>query len=90
EQADVANRSATELKKLQGQARTKAIDDLTTAFKAQNDELKKMEYGVGSALIDIQNYAQGNVEVTRISNEARLGTISYKEALQQLAKEKLP
>jgi len=90
EQADVANRSASELKNLQGQARTKAIDDLTTAFKAQNDELKKMEYGVGSALIDIQNYAQGNVEVTRISNEARLGIISYKEALQQLGKEKLP
>ncbi|MEQ1260529.1 tape measure protein [Acinetobacter pittii] len=90
EQADVANRSATELKNLQGQARTKAIDDLTTAFKAQNDQLEKMELRVGSALIDIQNYAQGNVEVTRISNEARLGTISYKEALQQLSKQNLP
>lgn len=33
---------------------------------------------VGSALIDIQNYGKGNVELTRISNEARLGTISYK------------
>ncbi len=90
EQADVANRSATELKNLQGQARTKAIDDLTTAFKAQNDQLEKMELRVGSALIDIQNYAQGNVEVTRISNEARLGTISYKEALQQLSKQNIP
>ena len=49
-----------------------------------------MEYRVGSALIDIQNYAQGNAEVARISNEARLGTISYQEALQQLAKVKLP
>ncbi|MDY7389720.1 transglycosylase SLT domain-containing protein, partial [Acinetobacter baumannii] len=27
---------------------------------------------------------------TRISNEARLGTISYKEAMEQLAKQKLP
>jgi tape measure domain-containing protein len=90
EQAAVANRSATELKNLQGQAKTDAIKDLTTAFKAQNDELTKMEYRVGSALIDIQNYAQGNAEVARISNEARLGTISYQEALQQLAKVKLP
>ncbi|MFH4307068.1 replication protein, partial [Acinetobacter baumannii] len=73
EQAAVANRSATELKNLQGQAKTDAIKDLTTAFKAQNDELTKMEYRVGSALIDIQNYAQGNAEVARISNEARLG-----------------
>ncbi|MDQ9063375.1 tape measure protein [Acinetobacter baumannii] len=90
EQANVANRSATELKNLKGQAKTDAINDLTTAFKAQNDELTKMEYRVGAALIDIQNYAQGNAEVARISNEARLGTISYQEALQQLAKVKLP
>lgn len=90
EQAKVANRSATELKNLKGQAKTDAINDLTTAFKAQNDELTKMEYRVGAALIDIQNYAQGNAEVARISNEARLGTISYQEALQQLAKVKLP
>lgn len=90
EQAKVANRSATELKNLKGQAKTDAINDLTTAFKAQNDELTKMEHRVGAALIDIQNYAQGNAEVARISNEARLGTISYQEALQQLAKVKLP
>lgn len=90
EQADVANRTAEELKGLKGEAKTKAINDLTTAFKAQNEELKKTEMAVGSALIDIQNFGKGNVELTRISNEARLGTISYKEAIEQLAKQKLP
>ncbi|HCV3095134.1 TPA: tape measure protein [Acinetobacter baumannii] len=90
EQADVANRTAEELKDLKGEAKTKAINDLTTAFKAQNEELKKTEMAVGSALIDIQNFGKGNVELTRISNEARLGTISYKEAMEQLAKQKLP
>lgn len=90
EQAEVANRTAKELKGLKGEAKTKAINDLTTAFKAQNEELKKTEMAVGSALIDIQNYGKGNVELTRISNEARLGTINYKEALEQLAKQKLP
>ncbi|MFW1986047.1 tape measure protein [Acinetobacter baumannii] len=90
EQADVANRTAEELKGLKGEAKTKAINDLTTAFKAQNEELKKTEMAVGSALIDIQNFGKGNVELTRISNEARLGTISYKEAMEQLAKQKLP
>ncbi|ENT3299691.1 tape measure protein [Acinetobacter baumannii] len=90
EQAEVANRTAEELKGLKGETKTKAINDLTTAFKAQNEELKKTEMAVGSALIDIQNYGKGNVELTRISNEARLGTISYKEAMEQLAKQKLP
>lgn len=90
EQAEVANRIAEELKGLKGEAKTKAINDLTTAFKAQNEELKKTEMAVGSALIDIQNFGKGNVELTRISNEARLGTISYKEAMEQLAKQKLP
>ncbi|MEB6624596.1 tape measure protein [Acinetobacter pittii] len=90
EQAEVANRTAEELKGLKGEAKTKAINDLTAAFKAQNEELKKTEMAVGSALIDIQNFGKGNVELTRISNEARLGTISYKEAMEQLAKQKLP
>lgn len=90
EQAEVANRTAEELKGLKGEAKTKAINDLTTAFKAQNEELKKTDMAVGSALIDIQNFGKGNVELTRISNEARLGTISYKEAMEQLAKQKLP
>ncbi|MDK2107146.1 tape measure protein [Acinetobacter baumannii] len=90
EQAEVANRTAEELKGLKGEAKTKAINDLTTAFKAQNEDLKKTELAVGSALIDIQNFGKGNVELTRISNEARLGTISYKEAMEQLAKQKLP
>lgn len=90
EQAEVANRTTEELKGLKGEAKTKAINDLTTAFKAQNEELKKTEMAVGSALIDIQNFGKGNVELTRISNEARLGTISYKEAMEQLAKQKLP
>ncbi|MDC4371826.1 tape measure protein [Acinetobacter baumannii] len=90
EQAEVANRTAEELKGLKGEAKTKAINDLTTAFKAQNEELKKTEMAVGSALIDIQNFGKGNVELTRISNEARLGTISYKDAMEQLIKQKLP
>ncbi|BCZ11109.1 hypothetical protein OCUAc17_24840 [Acinetobacter pittii] len=59
EQAEVANRTAEELKGLKGEAKTKAINDLTTAFKAQNEELKKTEMAVGSALIDIQNYGKG-------------------------------
>ncbi len=40
----MANRTAEELKGLKGEAKTKAINDLTTAFKAQNEELKKQKW----------------------------------------------
>ncbi|HCD61186.1 MAG TPA: phage tail tape measure protein, partial [Acinetobacter nosocomialis] len=43
-----------------------------------------------SALIDIENYARGNWEVEKISQEARKGTISYTEAIERLNKIKLP
>ena len=61
-----------------------AINDMTAALEAQNKALRDAELAAGAALIDIQNFAQGNVEVTKISNEARLGTISYTEALRRL------
>ena len=84
EQAAVAEKTAIELSKLQGVERKSAINDLTSAFEAQNKEIRKSELAVGSALIKIQNYAIGNAEVARISNEARLGTISYTDAVKQL------
>lgn len=84
EQALVAEKTAKELSKLTGTERKSAIEDLTAAFEAQNKELGKSEKAVASALIDIQNYAKGNVEVTKISNQARLGTISYTEAVERL------
>ncbi|EPW3860389.1 tape measure protein, partial [Acinetobacter baumannii] len=65
-------------------------NDLTTAFNAQNKALEKSSRAVGSALIDIENYARGNREVEKISQEARTGTISYTEAIERLNKIKLP
>ncbi len=90
EQAKIVEKTDEQLKKLSGNDKKKAIEDLTATFEAQNKELKKTEQGVASALIEIQNYVQGNIEVTRISNEARLGTISYKEAIERLNAIKLP
>ncbi|MRA20413.1 tape measure protein [Acinetobacter pittii] len=84
EQAEVANQSAEELRKLHGVEKQSAINDMTAALEAQNKALRDAELAAGAALIDIQNFAQGNVEVTKISNEARLGTISYTEALRRL------
>ncbi|MCO9050255.1 tape measure protein [Acinetobacter sp. UC24323] len=90
EQAKVAERTDEALKKLSGNDKTKAVNDLTTAFKAQNEALEKSSFAVGAALIDIENYARGNKEVEKISQYARTGTISYSEAIERLNKIKLP
>ncbi|MDC4278626.1 tape measure protein [Acinetobacter baumannii] len=90
EQAKVAEKANQELKKLTGNDKAKAVNDLTAAFNSQNEALKKSSLAVGSALIDIENYARGNKEVEKISREARTGTISYSEAIERLNKIKLP
>ncbi|WP_407561588.1 tape measure protein [Acinetobacter baumannii] len=90
EQARVAEKTDEALKKLAGNDKTKAVDDLTAAFNAQNEALSKSSLAVGAALIDIENYARGNREVENISQEARKGTISYAEAIERLNKIKLP
>ncbi|MDO7425673.1 tape measure protein [Acinetobacter baumannii] len=90
EQAKVAEKADEELKKLTGNDKAKAVNDLTTAFNAQNKALEKSSRAVGSALIDIENYTRGNREVEKISQEARTGTISYTEAIERLNKIKLP
>ncbi|AOM87242.1 tape measure protein [Acinetobacter baumannii] len=90
EQAKVAERTDEALKKLTGNDKTKAVNDLTTAFNSQNEALEKSSRAVGSVLIDIENYARGNREVEKISKEARTGTISYTEAIERLNKIKLP
>ncbi|MEJ7870039.1 tape measure protein [Acinetobacter baumannii] len=90
EQAKVAERTDEALKKLTGNDKTKAVNDLTNAFNTQNEALKRSSLTMGSALIDIENYARGNREVEKISQDARNGTISYTEAIERLNKIKLP
>lgn len=90
EQAKVAERTDEALKKLTGNDKTKAVNDLKNAFNAQNEALKKSSFTIGSVLIDIENYARGNREVEKISQDARTGTISYTEAIERLNKIKLP
>ncbi|MGG2098142.1 tape measure protein [Acinetobacter haemolyticus] len=90
EQAQVADKTEKELTKLTGNDKKKAIEDITAAFENQNKELRKSELAVGSALISIQNYAKGNAEVAKISKEARLGTISYTEAVERLNNVNVP
>ncbi len=90
EQAEAAKLTKDEIKALSEEQRKEKLDDLAATLDDQNKKLKQQEQAVASALIAIQNYAVGNVKVTDISNKARLGTISYTEAIEQLKSQRIP
>lgn len=90
EQAEAAKLTKDEIKALSEEQRKEKLADLAATLDDQNKKLKQQEQAVASALIAIQNYALGNVKVTDISNKARLGTISYTEAIEQLKEQKIP
>ncbi|BFM65293.1 tape measure protein [Acinetobacter baumannii] len=90
EQAEAAKLTKEEIKALNDEQRKEKLGDLAATINDQNKALEKQELAVGSALINIQNYAVGNAKVAEISNKARLGTISYTEAIEQLKNQKIP
>jgi len=90
EQAEAAKLTKEEIKALNDEQRKEKLGDLAATIEDQNKALERQELAVGSALINIQNYAVGNAKVAEISNKARLGTISYTEAIEQLKGEKIP
>lgn len=90
EQAEAAKLTKEEIKALNDEQRKEKLGDLAATIEDQNKALERQELAVGSALINIQNYAVGNAKVAEISNKARLGTISYTEAIEQLKNQKIP
>ena len=90
EQAEAAKLTKEEIKALNDEQRKEKLGDLVATIEDQNKALERQELAVGSALINIQNYAVGNAKVAEISNKARLGTISYTEAIEQLKSQKIP
>jgi tape measure domain-containing protein len=90
EQAEAAKLTKDEIKALSEEQRKEKLADLAATLDDQNKKLKQQEQAIASALIAIQNYGVGNVKVTDISNKARLGTISYTEAIEQLKDQKIP
>ena len=90
EQAEAAKLTKEEIKALNDEQRKEKLGDLAATIEDQNKAIERQELSVGSALINIQNYAVGNAKVAEISNRARLGTISYTEAIEQLKSQKIP
>ncbi len=90
EQAAIANKTAKELRELQGVQKKSTVDDLTEAFEEQNKALRKSELAVGSRMIAIQNAMKQDREVVEISNKLRAGTLSYADAIDKLNKMPIP
>lgn len=84
EQGKVANKTAEELRALNGVQRDKAVDDLATAFAAQNSELRKLNLEFNGFLNTIKQANLSNAEAAKIFDDARKGIISQSEALERL------
>lgn len=81
-----AKLSAEELNNLEGTQKRAAKDELVKSFDEKNKRLKELSYQFNATVIDMQNYAKGNVEVAKISNDVRQGIISQEEAIKRLNK----
>lgn len=84
EQAQVANKAKEELLALKGVERQTAINDLTTAFAAQNKELEKSKEAVNNVLFAIRASSVENEKARKVTEDARKGLISYSEAAKLL------
>lgn len=86
EMSKYAQMTAEELNKLEGTQKRAAKDDLQKSFEEKNKRLKELGYQFNATIIDMQNYAKGNAEVAKISNDVRLGIITQSEAIKRLNK----
>ncbi|MCY1161834.1 tape measure domain protein [compost metagenome] len=90
EQGKIAEKTDEELKKLSGNDKISAVNDLTAAFNSQNTELAKSKEAVDAVLFAIRAASVENQKARKITEDARNGIISYDEAIKLLNKEKIP
>lgn len=82
-QAEVANQTAEELKKLNGLERDKAIDDMTASLERQNKALSESSSTVNMQLEALKRVYAGNAEIVKVVNDVTNGTISMTDALEK-------
>ena len=82
-QAEVANQTAEELKKLNGLERDKAIDDMTESLKRQNQALSESSSTVNMQLEALKRVYAGNADIVKVVDDATNGTISMTDALEK-------
>lgn len=86
EQAKVANKTAAELKNLEGAQLAAAKNDLAESFKAQNDELARLDRLIGNSIAQISSRNTADAETAKILRDVRAGVMSYDDALKVLNK----
>lgn len=86
EQAKVANKTASELKALEGAQLATARQDLAESFKAQNDELARLDQLIGNSIAQISSRNTADAETAKILRDVRAGVMSYDDALKVLNK----
>ena len=82
-QAEVANQTAEELKKLVGLEKDKSIDDMTESLKRQNQALSESSSTVNMQLEALKRVYAGNAEIVKVVDDATNGTISMTDALEK-------
>lgn len=90
EQGKVALETNESLKKLSGNDKISAVQNLTAAFDDQNKKLAESKASVDAVLFAIRASSVENEKARKITEDARRGIISYDEAIKQLNKEKIP
>jgi tape measure domain-containing protein len=90
EQGKIAEKTNEELKKLTGNDKKSAIDDLTAAFTAQNIQLGKSKEAVDAVLFAIRAVSVENEKARKVTEDARRGVISYDEAIKRLNEMDVP
>lgn len=89
EQGEIANKTSEELKKLAGNDKVSAINDLTAAFDDQNKKLAESKNAVDAVLFAIRAASVENEKARKITEDARNGIISYTDAINLLNNEKI-
>ena len=89
EQGKVAEKTKEELLALKGVQLDVTKDDLATSFKAQNEELHKLNLAFNGFIRTVKNANEGNQEVKEISDQVHKGLMSQADAIERLNKLKL-
>lgn len=90
EQGKVALETDESLKKLSGNDKISAVNNLTVAFDDQNKKLAESKKSMDAVLFAIRASSVENEKARKITEDARRGIISYDEAIKLLNKEKIP
>lgn len=90
EQSKVALETDESLKKLSGNDKISAVNDLSAAFDDQNKKLAESKASVDAVLFAIRAASVENEKARKVTEDAKNGVISYDEAIKRLNNMDIP